>query len=302
MKKSKALIVFHRVDYDGIFSALICKKFLKLLGYKVDLFGYNYGDEIPSIDPETVSTLYMVDVSFPGVYMLELKEKFGDRFIYINHHITAEQESIELGFSDLPGIRKNGTAACELCWEYCFPNTECPIIIQMLGTYDVWNKERYCWDDVLRLQYALKARYGVRAETIEPDLDDLCGRCEIGDLISEGKTIEDYLKKTRKSAVKVYSFEVTVAGRYKGVCILGTEYGSNVFESVFDKYDIYMVCNRKGENRYNLSMYMEPDRLPEFSAGEYLKSINPSAGGHRCAAGIELTLEQFIKLITECRI
>ena len=301
MKKEKIAIVYHRVDFDGVFSALIAKMRILELGYEPVLLGYNYGDEFPVLNPSEYVTICMVDVSFPPGQMLGLRNLYGpERFVYIDHHKTALEAEQQAGFQDLEGIRRDGTAACELTWEYFYPNSYCPDLIQMLGAYDVWNKSRFDWSEVLCLQYALKSRYGVNPDTIWKDWNELLSMRwghELVSLICEGEAIKKYLERTWKSAVKVYSFPVEVAGRYKGICMLGTEFSSSVFESVMNKYDIYMVCNRKGPDTYNISMYKEPDRLPEFSCGGYRMFK-----GHVGSAGGTLNMEQFIELITTCKI
>ena len=82
--------------------------------------------------------------------------------------------------------------------------------------------------------------------------------------------------------------------------MIGTEFSSNVFGSVFKDYDLYLVCNRKGADLYNISMYKEPERLPEFSCAEYLTQFG--GGGHISAAGSTLNKEQFNRLIINCEI
>ena len=297
----KIAVVYHRVDFDGVFSALIAKSSIIRCGYEPVLLGYNYGDEFPVLSPSEYERICMVDVSFPPGQMLGLRTLYGpERFVYIDHHKTALEAEQQAGFQDLEGIRRDGTAACELCWEYFYPECQCPDLIQMLGAYDVWNKNRFDWSEVLCLQYALKSRYGVNPDAIWKDWNELLSMRwghELVSLICEGEAIKKYLERTWKSAVKVYSFPVEVAGKYKGICMLGTEFSSNIFGSVMDKYDIYMVCNRKGPNTYNISMYKEPDRLPEFSCGGYKGFL-----GHMGAAGCTLSLEQFIELVTTGKI
>jgi hypothetical protein len=40
----KNLVIYHRVDYDGIFSAIIVRKYYQGKGIITDLKGWNYGD------------------------------------------------------------------------------------------------------------------------------------------------------------------------------------------------------------------------------------------------------------------
>ena len=45
MGTRKILVVYHRADYDGVFSGVIAKKYYESKGIHVDAFGWNYGDD-----------------------------------------------------------------------------------------------------------------------------------------------------------------------------------------------------------------------------------------------------------------
>lgn len=301
----KALVIFHRVDYDGVFSAAIALDALKRTETVevAEYFGWNYGDELPDFEMiyNNYTDLIMVDISFPADIMLRLKELFvGEReIVWIDHHITAIENSYQEGYSDFPGIRRNGTAACELCWEYFYPTCPVPRIIEYIGCYDVWDKLRYSWDNqILPLQYGLRTRYGVNAQILFPIFDDLLYEViDLDEIIHEGDIILKYLEKSWKSACKVYSFEVKVAGKYKGICLLTTEFTSNVFNSIAKDYDVVICCNRKGPDTFNLGMYKDQDKCPEFSCGGYRWFK-----GHKGAAGCVINFEDFKKLIVDCEI
>lgn len=295
----KAVVVYHRVDTDGVLSFEIARRKLSESGYQVTPLGYNYGDEDIRI-PEYTDLCVLVDISFKEDMMLALKDIYGQNFVWIDHHLTAIEASQNSGYSEVPGLRRIGTAACELTWEYFYPDLVCPEIVQYCGAYDVWNKSRFPWDDVLDVQYGFRNRYGTLIDKISSDFDSMInpGNNTVESLKEEGSIILRYLNRKWSSDVKNYAFEVLVGGKYKGICILGTEFSSNTFSSVMKDYDIYIVVNRKDRDRYNISMYKEPDRLLEFSCGGYGGFIF----GHKSAAGGILTFEQFTRLITDCKI
>lgn len=307
------VIIYHRVDFDGVFSACIAEKWInENPGYSsYELFGYTYGDEIP--EPESwanngYNSVIMVDISFPSEYMNKYRNlwKSGvySEFIWIDHHITAIQDSINYGYSDIPGIRGLDFAACEYSWKYFYSDTFVPDIIQLLSAYDIWNKDRFDWGNfVLPIQYALKAMYGVNQVAISNEFNKLIWSSpeELESIILSGKLIFKYLERAWKSAVKVYSFDITVAGRYKGIAMMSSEFSSNIFSSVMDKYDVFCVVNRRDFGKYNCSLYIEPGRIESFNAGEYLKE-NYGGGGHRGAAGCMLNQIQFDRLINEGQI
>lgn len=295
----KALVIYHKVDYDGIFSASIAKDYLEEGGFTVDLLGYNYNDEVPDItniinDYENVS---IVDITLPKEQMLELKK--ATDFIevhWIDHHITAIQDSINFGYDDLPGLRDENFAACELCWEYFNRSLSIPRSISLAGRYDVWDKERGNWDsEILPFQFSLRTEYGVSCKSISKDWKELLSSdSKIDSLIEEGKIVLKYLTKSWRSAAKVCSFPVTVGGTYSGIAIISTELSSNSLSSLSGEYDIQVVVRVTGTGLINISMYSEKFIT---NLGEYMKE-HYSGGGHANAAGGKLTLEEFINLIT----
>ena len=285
------MLVYHRVDFDGIFSCLIAKKALEDLENKVEIFGYNYGDDLPG--PDYVSAfdvLVMVDVSFPPEVMKDLK-MYVNNVIWIDHHITAIESSILKGYNSLEGIRDTSLAACELVWNYFYPNIKIPIVVEYIGCYDIWNKSRYDWDsEILPFQYYLRSAYPTYPVEDFYELFDKTDH--LSEYLSEGKAIIRYLEKSRKTAVKVYSFEITIGGR-PGICILSTEFNKSVFDSVSDTYDIFCFANRVGEDKYSVSLRTSRE---DFSVGQYLKE-KYNGGGHPQAAGCTINQEQFFNLL-----
>ena len=70
------LIIYHRADYDGLFSGNIARKFYIESGYKVDTKGYNYGDQVPEFTKilKDYSEVCILDVSFDPDIMKTLHE------------------------------------------------------------------------------------------------------------------------------------------------------------------------------------------------------------------------------------
>lgn len=295
MAYRKVLIIYHRVDYDGIFSGIITKKFYESKGIRTDTCGWNYGEPIPEIKKD-YQGIILVDLSFPPQDMIRLKDS--GRLTWIDHHQTSIQDSTSYGYQNLPGIRRIGISAAELVWGFYNSKKEVPLLVQMAGAYDVWDKERFGWSDVVELQYGLKEMYGLSFGKIETDWEDLCDDCEW--IQDRGSVVYGWLKKMSESWIKNCSFPVTVAGKYKGIAIVSPLSGSLIFESVLPDYDLFLVIQiRDKGTKYSVSMYSEPEKeLGDFSCGEYLKSIDPNAGGHKLAASIQgLSRERFEKLI-----
>lgn len=308
------IVYYHRADFDGIFSGCIVEKYLEDLEEceEYTAIGYTYGDSIPNLESiiKNHDSVIILDISFPPELMSKLKEyedyKKLKKFIWIDHHITSIEESKKYGYDKTDGIRDVKVAACEYTWKYFYKEKDIPKIIKYVSAYDIFDKNRFNWDEItLPVQYALRTEYSISEERIFNDLEYLLNLDEdnLNIFIDKGKFILKYLRQSWKSAVKNYSFNITVDnGRLNGIAILSTEFTSLIFESVKDKYDIVCIVNRKEDDLFNLSLYIDPDKYKtlsyKFSAGEYLKE-KFNGGGHDQAAGCKLTLEQFKKFIEE---
>lgn len=302
----KAVIVYHRVDFDGIFSYCLVRKWLEEREdiKEIVALGWTYGDPELDIDSYGADELYMVDISFKADQMKTLKNVSA----WIDHHGTALRDAEENGYQGMPGLRRLGTAAVELCWEYFYGNVEAPMLIQILGTYDVWNKERLDWENiVLPVQVGLKARWGMQAQEIYNNFGTILLPDYLEKIIEEGTLIKKYEEQQFKYAVKSYSFPVTVAGRFKGIAILTQNFGSRIFASVLNDYDVYVTANRRidqatGKAFYAIGLYAEPGRI-DFDLGKYVReTYGPKSGGHPGACGISCGEEEFIRLIREGQI
>ena len=307
----KILIIYHRVDYDGVFSACITQEFFKQdTNNDIKLLGWNYNDSMDQVNQSVLEaeTVVMVDISFPADFMLYLKglNDSGNKEVYwIDHHITAIDDSKKFGYDDLPGLRDISNAACELCWFYYFHNINSPKLVQYVGAYDIWNKSKFDWEEeTYPVQLGLKVNYGVNEKGISVIWKSILNNDEetVKSIIHDGKLIYKFQQRIWKSNCKNYAFPVTVAGKYKGVAMINTEFGSNQFKSILDDYDVYIVVNRRGPDCFNISMYKEPDRITEFSLGGYTTKLGNTMAGHLCAAGSQLTLKQFEQFIETCEI
>lgn len=293
--KCSNIVIYHRVDLDGIFSALIVKNTVN----DCSVYGYNYGDDLSLIpNPKNYDKIFMVDVSFPPEIMLKYKES-GTEIIWIDHHVTAIDSSISYGYANLPGLRRIGTAACELTWEFFNgPKIPAPDVIQLAGTWDVWNKTRFDWINVVSpFQKAMKATYGTSFENIQRDFNKLIYLSpeELDKMLDIGRVIIRYDNYRNMGAVGRFSFEILVDNRLPAICMIATEFSSTIFDCVANKYNLYCVVNTNTEV-YSLSLYGKEECLGSFSCGEYLKN-KYGGGGHKAAAGCQINFDTFVNLI-----
>jgi len=273
---------YHSADLDGHCSGAIVK-------YKYpecEMIGINYGDEFPWDDINEGETVFMVDFCLqPFEDMVKLNSKVN--LILIDHHKTTLENlykyTEEFNFSGIVDVTK---AACELCWEYLFPDKKMPLGVKLLGRYDVWDL-KYC-PDVLPFQYGMRLHdtsldgyvWGLSSvwyKIFESDTDFL-SRC-----IKNGRIILRYIEKENKKYVEQYYFETEI----NGIPALAVNKGlANVllFNSVWNikKYPI-VIAFVWNKGKWTVSLYTTEETGIDVS--EIAKCYG--GGGHKCAAGFQ---------------
>ncbi len=148
MKERGMICIYHSRDLDGWMSAAI----VKLVYPEIKLIGWDYGEPIPDLSFKEV---IMVDVSFPKETMADN----ANRLTWIDHHISAIKDILTLEPSPfIGGKRDNKFAACELTWQYFFPNKPMPEIVRLLGRYDCFGHKGTAEEQiVLEFQYVARA-------------------------------------------------------------------------------------------------------------------------------------------------
>lgn len=158
----KTVCIYHSRDLDGWCSAAIVKKKYP----DAELIGYDYGMDYPKeISPEIILgptakiQIILVDVSFEPVLMNTIRDSKHE-FIWIDHHKSAIQDSIEHGYQHMAGTRDREYAACELTWKYFFPDKPIPYPVELLGLYDSFRHKELDEENghlVILFQYAARA-------------------------------------------------------------------------------------------------------------------------------------------------
>ena len=299
----KAVIVYHKVDYDGLFSCSIVNKWLRENPYiSWEYVGYDYSDpNIPDYSEwkDYFDTLIMVDVSFPPEDMVRLKKEMRE-FIYEDHHIVSIDNSKKYGYDDLEGIRDINNSAAYNTWLDLFTNKKVPLIIKFISDLDIWNKKDYSWEDILvPFNYSLNSKYGLNITSINFKLDKLINM-NLEDLtknfIETGLEIKKYVDRKQESEVKKYSFEVKVDDKYTARAIIETNFSATIFNYFYESYDFFIIANRVDDSRYKISIYGKNENDIDFSCGEYCAKFG--GGGHKTAASCIVGLDKFIELIT----
>lgn len=282
-------IYYHGADNDGKSSGAVVYRAIKNDGpnklVPIDYGLYNFEDEYEKWNDG--DKVYLVDFSFEKDNMARTLEKLGKNFIFIDHHQTAIDDIKEL---DIEGLRRVGTAACRLCWEYFFPDEDEPESIKLIGVYDVWDLNAKV--EVFQLGVSLldlspnSQNWAALFRSQKSLIDDICKQ---GEIVQKYSNIE-FSKIADKGA-----FEIEFEGQ-KAICINGLKLNSKSFDSVFDpkKYDMMIAFGKtKKPNIWSLSFYSKQDTGPDISviAKKY------GGGGHRNASGCEMTTDKITNLL-----
>lgn len=279
----KAAIIYHKADLDGVFSAAITKHSVGIMGVEAVLFPYNYNEDIPSM--EGFDMVYLLDMSFndetEGILYGWKGE--GKQVVWIDHHRTAIYDAKGYKVAKkIPGDRIIGFGAMELAWGF-FRDEATPKVLRYLSAYDVWNKDRFEWNQVLMIEEAVQARVGLDVEKAEEFLFSY--RVPIPELIEEGSYIWKAKTAMWEGYCKLFAFEGKILGR-PAIFMNTNEFRSEVFDSVWDKdkYDVMCPFCLQPNGHVRFSIYTDKEGV---KANEIAKRLG--GGGHDKAAGFLLT-------------
>lgn len=282
----KKLILFHRADLDGQCSGAIAK----LANEGAELFGIDYGDEIPWEKIKGAHVI-MVDFSLQPWSEMERLGREAERVTWIDHHVTAI-ELWEGAKNTIDGIwdvhHQEDMAACELAWRYYYGRAETPpLAVTYLGRYDVWDLGYDA--DVLPFQMGMRINdWDPRNDTSMSSWIDLLtpddeGEEDVRNLVIRGGYILEYQSQCNERLMSK-SFVHT----WKGLRFLTVNAGginSMAFESAFkpEEHDAVMSFFFTGKH-WTFSMY-SPDQKHDLS----VLAQEMGGGGHAHACGFQVS-------------
>ena len=293
----KILLLFH-VDLDGAMSAAIVG--LKHRTDEVTYKTYNYGYSLEPSDLVGFDVVYAVDVSF---FDKTTKWIYQDpRLIWIDHHQTAiERENLPENYyiKNIPGIRLSDgrRAACELTWDYLFPEVPKPRILEYLSAYDIWDKTRFPWSDTEEIEWGAKYKFGIDPVALINFMERNGQPEELKDV---GKILLGNLEKRSRSVLLSNGYYINDFYGYRVVALGTTEFTSMIFTTVYDPkyFDIMMPFTivpgkNLGESYVRVSLYSEN---PDIDVSSIATKFG--GGGHKGAAGFTMSLETLMELLS----
>lgn len=289
------VLCLHHTDLDGAGSASVVGLYHH--EDEVTYRMYNYGWPLSPEELQGYDLIYAVDISFfQGGYDWVYKTP---NLIWIDHHLGAIRKESLPKYSwikNIPGLRRIGQGACELTWEYLFPEYQCPDLIQILGTYDVWDKTRMNWVMVNEIEAGAKHVLGVNPKAI---IDFIQSGKDPQELQDIGKTILGYIEKSGKGKL-MSGFWIPDFHGLRVMALCTTEFSSLSFISYYNPVlmDICMPFQvvpsegNPGEFFVRCSLYTEN---PEIDVSKIAEKFGGS--GHRGAAGMQISLTTLSEIL-----
>jgi hypothetical protein len=301
---AKHHVVFHRMDLDGIGSAMVILNYLLNEEQRnmdeIILHAFNYGEDI--LSPVPGDHVYIADVSFKPEQMAYLWKHVedGDIFVtWIDHHKTAYDDSVRNGYDGMKGIRNlHRPSAVELCWNY-FNDAQAPEGIKLLSLYDTWcNEDKFHWkENILPFQYGMKGKGWLNRLMREVDSQEgmravvrnFMRACtdEVDEIRQEGDVIMAYQKEEDTMTTKQRAFSF----RFEGItfAVMNAFGNSNSFVGVPFIHEARMLFNYDpGKCLWRVSMYGVDDKDQQSKHDLSIIAKSRGGGGHKNACGFEV--------------
>jgi uncharacterized protein len=286
-------VFYHKSDNDGRASGAVIKWALQ--GGDLNrppmphtLHPLEYGDEVPEISSNDY--LIFADVVPSPYEKIDAIIKRYPHLIIIDHHKSfIDWLNQTYPPSKFEGLRRIGTAACLLAWEYFMPRMPAPQTIQLLAAYDVWdhsNEERWT-DRIEPFQLGMKAidtdpvtnwSFWQEVFSLKPEDE----KARVHSIIESGFAIRKYQRQYDIDTMKNDAFEATFDG-YRAICC-NSDRNSNAFFSVWDenKYDIMLAFEFDKSGQYRVGLYTTSKTLDVSTIAK-----KHGGGGHPQASGFQ---------------
>lgn len=325
MNDKNILIIYHKEDNDGLFSLGVIYNYLVHENHtnpdNITYWGVDYND-LNNLSEEEFegwvdeySSVIIADMCFNNTKrMVELKKMFGSNFCWIDHHAPVIKESFKLKFDDVSGERNTFKSALLNAYKYYYDpfdidynEGKCPEILRILSAYDSWSYERegYTLDYVMAVNKAVTYTFKLDPKKVidfvyKAIYTDTIGAKDIGTFWALGNSFIEYDKVNYESLVNYYgdfSWTIDKGDTKENICVLFYQAptGSYVFESCKEKVKHGAILKRLPTGNWVLSLYNTKDDI-DFHCGEYCKK-KYKGGGHKGAAGCQLTETQFKKIL-----
>lgn len=301
--------IYHHNDLDGEVSREIVRKYIRENSNEAAIcreinYGMEFDDSAVDYDRDYI---YVVDFCLqPQEKMLELIKKSGQNLVWIDHHKTSvqllnEHEEVRQSGAHI-FIESGRRAACELCWEFFYPETDVPNQVKLISQYDCWNKNgEYNWNKEV-------VPFKMWAETVDIDKDFLINAAnyELDVCYQAGELIQKYLSSVDRLIVQenAYITKLKVPDteqELSTVVLNSSKKGSSQFEDTYplSQYNLLLTYRNTKGQYWTLGLYSENPDVDCSEIAQKLGALGPfgPGGGHKGAAGCQVDTKTLIKII-----
>lgn len=274
------LCIYHIADHDGKGSGAVVKSVYP----EIKLLGLNHDMEIPYDEIERHEMVVVCDFALPVDYMFELSKR--KDFTWIDHHASVIEEyekALKAGTEPIKGLRRTGTAAIELSWEYYYPGRPVPLGISLLAKHDIFDLSD---PRVQPFEYAMQSLGQNRPD--DPVWTELfAGRLDTEKMIGEGERILAWINARNYHLVRSMAFETEIDG-LKCICANMPQGRSSFFDTLdgIKDYDVMINFYMNKKRRWNLSFYSAKKEVDVSKIAARF-----GGGGHKGAAGASALAE-----------
>lgn len=289
-------VVFFHNDMDGhcsgyiAYRALMEKKEKEDLTEQVFMHPINYGWKIDFDLINRGQDVYFLDFIPNDNKVLERLSK-ENNLIVIDHHKKAIEE-FDKNFPGTKGIRNTDHAGCYLTWQYFYPDTDIPKVVQLVSAYDAWQHDS--------MPNVRELDKGLRTLDLFPIIsnnrkiwDRLFNDSNyLDNIIQIGKPILDKEKAdyAREASFKcqpiMFEGKRTLLANVQGV-------DSYFFESVLDEHDPEILIfyyryfnNRRNQSHWKVSLRSAPKYNDKTGVDEIARKFG--GGGHPNASSFQV--------------
>ncbi len=277
----KAICIYHSADLDGHCSGAIVRRALGRVA-SLRLVPWTHGDPLPVFEIGPDTSVVVVGLCFERGVMEDWHRRTRGNLVWIDHHASAIEEMFGLDYAGRRDVRK---AACELAWEFYFPDEPMPTGVRLLGRYDVWDHAHASM--VLSFQYGMRARV---TDPVELDADEVWEAIfeekpmDLQMIEQDGLTVLRYIERANVLDAKMGAFECELDG-LPAVAMTRVKGGSKVFESVYDPAVHKLMITAYFNGRaWIYSLYTTHE---DVDCAAIARRHSGLGGGHHRAAGFE---------------
>ncbi|VVU94958.1 hypothetical protein CPAV1605_683 [seawater metagenome] len=269
------LVIYHKNCNDGFGAALVA--WLKF-GDDAEYYAANHYSNPPNVSNKNV---YILDFSYSADIINKMLKEV-QSLIIIDHHLSAKKDLEQIPVENK--IFDMNHSGATLSWNYFFPNTKTPLLLEYIEDRDIWKNELENTKECFFGLNEIKKDFKIWKQYLDDE--------KVKDLLKTGSIIynhnqdlinflsrSSYLKSTVLSDNKSYNIA------YLNSSVLKSDLGNHLLVKVYPEADFSAIYHYDGGDNKTIYSLRSTDEKTDVS--EIAKKYN--GGGHRNASGLAIS-------------